>query len=116
MKILIVDDEMNIRLLFKEILSIQGIEADEAEHGKKGLGMVIVNDYDIIFLDRRMPVMSGEETLREMRKYTDRPIYLISAFQTDEQIKRLKSRGASGILMKPFTIEEVVNIVQKYTK
>lgn len=37
MKILIVDDEMNIRLLFKEILSIQGIEADEAEHGKRDL-------------------------------------------------------------------------------
>ncbi|UTG99893.1 response regulator [Macrococcoides canis] len=115
MKILIVDDEMNIRFLFKEILSIQDIETDEAEHGKKGLEMVMETDYDIIFLDRRMPVMSGEETLSEMRKYTDRPIYLISAFQTDEQIEELKSRGASGILMKPFTIEEVMDTVQNYT-
>ncbi|UBH08413.1 response regulator [Macrococcus armenti] len=116
MKILIVDDEMNIRLLLKEILMMNNVDSDEAEHGKMGLEKVMQQHYDMIFLDRRMPIMSGDETLVEMRKHTDVPIYLISAFQTDEQIAELKQNGATGILMKPFTIEEVTNIVQNYTK
>lgn len=115
MKILIIDDEFNIRLLFQEIFKIHGYDTDVAENGKIGLEMMKEHHYDLVFLDRNMPVMSGDETLNRIRTFSDVPVYLISAFQTDEQIRSIKATGASGILMKPFTIDEVVKIAEKFS-
>lgn len=115
MKILVIDDEPNIRLLFQEIFKLKGWETELAEHGKQGLELIRQNDYDLVILDRKMPVMSGDETLNQIRSFSDVPIYLVSAFQTDEQIQSVKIKGATGVLMKPFTIDEVVKIAEKFS-
>ncbi|WP_414042275.1 response regulator [Macrococcus animalis] len=115
MKILVIDDEPNIRLLFQEIFKLKGWETELAEHGKKGLELIKSNNYDLIFLDRKMPIMSGDETLNEIRMFSEVPVYLVSAFQTDEQIQSIKYKGATGVLMKPFTIDEVVKIAEKFS-
>lgn len=115
MKILVIDDEPNIRLLFQEIFKLKGYDTGIAENGKIGLEMLKENYYDLIFLDRKMPVMSGDETLEQLRKFSDVPVYLVSAFQTDEEIQSIKQTGATGVLMKPFTIDEVVKIAEKFS-
>lgn len=115
MKILVIDDEPNIRLLFQEIFKMKGYDTEIAENGKIGLEMLKENYYDLIFLDRKMPVMSGDETLDQLRKFSDVPVYLVSAFQTDEEIQSIKQTGATGVLMKPFTIDEVVKIAEKFS-
>jgi len=115
MKILVIDDEPNIRLLFQEIFKMKGYDTEIAENGKIGLEMLKENYYDLIFLDRKMPVMSGDETLEQLRKFSDVPVYLVSAFQTDEEIQSIKQTGATGVLMKPFTIDEVVKIAEKFS-
>jgi len=115
MKILVIDDEPNIRLLFQEIFKLKGYDTEIAENGKIGLEMLKENYYDLIFLDRKMPVMSGDETLEQLRKFSDVPVYLVSAFQTDEEIQSIKQTGATGVLMKPFTIDEVVKIAEKFS-
>ncbi|WP_414045657.1 response regulator [Macrococcus equi] len=114
MKILVVDDEPNIRLLLQEIFKLKGYTTELAENGKRGLEMLRTNDYDLVFLDRKMPIMSGDEALNELRTFSDVPVYLISAFQTDEQIKSIKVTGATGVLMKPFTIDEVLKIAENF--
>lgn len=115
MKILVIDDEPNIRLLFQEIFKMKGYDTEIAENGKIGLQMIKANYYDLVFLDRKMPVMSGDETLNQLRAFSDVPVYLISAFQTDEEVRSIKETGATGILMKPFTIDEVVKIAEKFS-
>ncbi|MCU7558126.1 response regulator [Macrococcus capreoli] len=114
MKILVVDDELNIRLLLQEIFNLKGYDTTLAENGEQALSMIRNQQYDIVFLDRKMPVLSGEATLNQIRTFSDIPVYLISAFQTDEEVQTIKSKGATGVLMKPFTIDEVLNIAQKY--
>lgn len=115
MKILVIDDEPNIRLLFQEIFKMKGYDTEIAENGKIGLELIKSNDYDLVFLDMKMPVMSGDETLSQLRAFSDVPVYLISAFQTDEAIRSIKQTGATGVLMKPFTIDEVVKIAEKFS-
>ncbi|TDM01153.1 response regulator [Macrococcus hajekii] len=114
MRILVIDDETNIRLLLAEIFSLNGYQVEEAENGLIALKMVRDTAYDLIMMDKRMPVMNGEETLIEIRKYTDTPIYVISAFQSAEEVERLYSLGASGVLTKPFTMKEVLAIAERY--
>lgn len=60
-KILIIDDEKSIRISLKEILSFEQHEVDLAENGKMGLEMQKSNNYDVIFLDIKMPQMDGME-------------------------------------------------------
>ncbi|MCE4957574.1 response regulator [Macrococcoides caseolyticum] len=115
MKILVIDDEPNIRLLLQEIFVLKGYEADLAENGIEGLRLIKENHYDLVLLDRKMPVMSGDETLIEIRKFSDVPVFLVSAFQTDGQIQAIIAKGATGVLMKPFTIDEVVKIAEKFS-
>lgn len=114
-RILVIDDEKNIRLLLKEIFSMYGFTTDEAENGQAGLVMLEQSQYDLVFLDKRMPVMSGEETLRKLRAHSRIPVYLISAYQTNEEIDRIINLGIDGILMKPFSIADVAKIAEKYS-
>ncbi|TDM10538.1 response regulator [Macrococcus lamae] len=114
LRILVIDDEDNIRLLLKEIFTLYGMTTDEAENGRVALDMMATERYDLVFMDKRMPVMSGCETLEQIRKVSDVPVYLISAYQTSEEIEKIKKLGIDGILMKPFSIAEVAEIAKKY--
>ncbi|TDL95418.1 response regulator [Macrococcus carouselicus] len=113
MRILVIDDEANIRLLLTEIFSLNGHTVEEAENGLIALKMVKRVHYDLIMMDKRMPVMNGEETLVEMKKCTDTPVYVISAFQSADEVERLYQLGASGVLTKPFGMREVLQIAEK---
>ncbi|KAA1039271.1 response regulator [Macrococcus equipercicus] len=113
-RILVIDDEDNIRLLLKEIFALYGLTMDEAENGRVGLDKLAAAHYDLVFMDKRMPVMSGFETLERLREVSDVPVYLISAYQTSEEMEAFISLGIEGILMKPFSIEEVAEIALKY--
>ena len=67
-KILIIEDELMTATTVKEALELNGINADIAEDGMKGLDLIKKNDYDLILLDLKMPKLSGEEVLKEIRK------------------------------------------------
>lgn len=114
MRILVIDDEANIRLLLREIFSLSGYAVEEAENGCVALKMVKEKQYDLILMDKRMPVMNGEEALSEIKKLTDTPVYVVSAFQSAEEIDRLYQLGAAGILTKPFVMKDVLEIAEQF--
>lgn len=114
-RVLVIDDEPNIRLLLQEILKIHQYEVDVSPTGRHGIVLLQEQAYDLIFLDSKMPELDGAGTLKEIRKLSPVPVYLISAFQSAQEKERFMSLGATGILTKPFTIEEVVNIAEKHT-
>jgi len=86
-RLLVVDDEETIRVLFKEELEEEGFMVDVASGGEEALAMLEETDYDLVILDVKMPGMDGMQTLQEMRKRgRHMPVVLCSAyseFRTD---------------------------------
>lgn len=106
-KILIVDDEQNIRELLKSILSDVG-EVYEAENGKQGLYIFNRETPDIVLLDIMLPDISGIELLQEIReKNKEVPVVMITAYETIKSVIDIMSINISGYITKPFIIKEV---------
>jgi len=80
-KILIVDDEENIRILFKEELEEEGYEIDVASNGYEALEKIKKSPFDLVVLDIKMPGMDGIQTLNEIKKINkDQHVILCSAY------------------------------------
>ncbi len=80
-KVLVVDDEENIRLLFKEELEEEGYEVDTASNGLEALDKVKAASFDVIVLDIKMPVMDGIQALNAIKNMNkDQPVILCSAY------------------------------------
>lgn len=80
-KILVVDDEENIRILYQEELEEEGYTVEVAAHGQEALEKVNIFRPDLVTLDIRMPGMDGVETLRKIREVQrNLPVILCSAY------------------------------------
>ncbi|MDR1326590.1 MAG: sigma-54 dependent transcriptional regulator [Treponema sp.] len=103
MKILIVDDERNIRLSLKKYLSLEDIESEGAESGEAALGYLETEHFDAVILDLKLPLMSGQEVLEWMQtRGILTPVIMISAHgQITDAVEALKC-GAKDYLVKPF--------------
>ncbi len=115
-QILVIDDDEAIRESF--LLAVEGTEyqVETAESGEEGIEMELSNKYDLIFLDLKMPVISGIETLREIRKTNKKiPVYIITAFYK-EYFKELKVIVKEGIefelIEKPIDSEQILMVVK----
>lgn len=109
MRILIVDDEPNIREQLIRFLKLEGIAADGAENGFSAQRKLSETAYDAIVVDLKMPQMSGLELIDVIRGEGIRlPIIMMSAFgEVTDAVSALKA-GASDYLVKPFNPEELV--------
>ncbi|MCX7857341.1 MAG: response regulator [Deltaproteobacteria bacterium] len=84
--ILVVDDEENIRILFKEELEDEGYKVDLAENGFEAIEKVKMNKYDLVILDIKMPGIDGITTLTEIKTIKkDLPVILCSAYTEYKQ-------------------------------
>lgn len=79
MKILIVDDEEMIRGVLKEYVEFEGNEAFEASDGMEAVRMCKDNDYDVVLMDVMMPRLDGFSAVKEIRKFKDVPVIMLSA-------------------------------------
>ncbi|MEQ8539623.1 MAG: response regulator [Coleofasciculus sp. D1-CHI-01] len=115
-KILIVDDEKNIRLTIAQSLDPLGYQVATADNGEDALLQLKVQEYDLILLDLKMPGMNGLEVLRRaIEIYPDIKIIIISAHGTIEDAVEAMKLGAVDFLQKPFTPKErrVIGSVKK---
>lgn len=113
--ILIIEDELMTATAVKEALELNGMTAEIAEDGMKGLELIKKNDYDLILLDLKMPKLSGEEVLREIRKI--RPyvfVIIYTNFSEFADIKALANIGIDGYVNKgpDSDLKELVNIIK----
>lgn len=108
MKVLIVDDEMNIRSTMIKFFSIDGIDAEGAENGLSAQRLLKENPYDAVLVDLRMPGMDGLSLIRWIRAEGFRmPIIMISAHgEISDAVTALKE-GAQDYIVKPFDPEEL---------
>jgi two-component system response regulator AtoC len=114
MKILIVDDEVNIRELMQRYLSLDGIKSDCAENGLSAQRMLTEQPYDACLVDLKMPGMDGLSLIKWVRGEGFRmPIIMISAHgEISDAVNALKE-GAQDYIVKPFDPEELVIRLKK---
>jgi two-component system response regulator AtoC len=109
MRILVVDDERNIRESLQRILALEGLESMTAADGAQALEMLVAEAFDVVVTDLRMPAMGGQELIERMRERGIRyPVIMISALgEINDAVKALKA-GATDYLIKPFDPDELV--------
>lgn len=113
-RILIVDDERNIRTTLKMCLSGEEYETETAADGEEGLKKAEENKYDLIFLDIKMPGMNGMEVLEELRKKGNKTsIVIMTAYGTIENAVRAMKLHAVDFIPKPFTPGEIREAAKK---
>lgn len=106
-KILIVDDESNIRLMLRLALQAGGHLTQSAADGPEALEKFGAGgDFDLVLLDQRMPAMDGLEVLRAMKERDQSAkIIMVTAFGTVDLALAAKRAGATNFLRKPFTTD-----------
>ena len=116
MKILIVDDEEMIRGVLKEYVEFEGNEAFEAADGMEAVKMCKDNDYDVVLMDVMMPKLDGFSAVKEIRKFKDVPVIMLSA-RGEEYDKLFGFEiGADDCVTKPFSPKEVMARINAVTK
>lgn len=110
MRILIVDDERNIRESLQRLLALDGIDAAVAADGREALALLQSESFDAMVTDLRMPGMGGQELLERARAEGIRcPIFMMSALgEIRDAVNALKS-GATDYLIKPFEPEDFMH-------
>lgn len=116
-KILVVDDEKNIRENLKEELTDYGYEVICADSGYKALEKIVTGKIDLLITDIAMPDMNGYELYNRTKEYNeDIPIIMMTGFgyDPDHIVVKTKKAGLNDVLFKPFTIEQLVALINKY--
>lgn len=107
-KLLIVDDEAKIREVIKEYAEFSGYEAEEAADGMSAIGMVKLNDYDLIIMDIMMPKLDGYSAVKEIHKIKRIPVIMLSA-RSEEYDKLFGFElGIDDYVVKPFSPKELM--------
>ena len=114
MKILIIEDEIEIADLEKDYLELSGFEVDIANDGSKGLAMALTEEYDLVILDLMLPGMDGFEVCKAVREKKDIPIIMVSAKKDDIDKIRGLGLGADDYMTKPFSPSELVARVKAH--
>lgn len=113
-RILIVDDEENIRHMLSVILIKEGYEVETASNGEEGLQKATGSPFDQILCDIRMPRMDGLEFLKEMRKIAgEATIIMMSAYGTVDIAIEAMKLGAYDYISKPFKPDEIILTLKK---
>ena len=117
-KALIADDLEVNQFILNSMLSQLGIVADFANNGLEALEKVKNNNYDLIFMDCRMPIMDGYEATAKIKSLNNEkskiPIIALTANAGEKEKQICYDAGMDGFLSKPYTEEEIVNIIKTW--
>ena len=113
-KLLIVDDEEDIREFAKSFFKKRGIEVFTAENGKEALGIVDEKSPDLLLLDITMDGLSGVDVLKTLRE-RENPVkvIMVTGIEDQEIVNQVKSFGVLNYVHKPLVLEELEKIVLK---
>jgi DNA-binding response OmpR family regulator len=111
-RILIVDDDEEIRLLLTELLTRAGFQVNEAGDGRSALRQLFETPPALVILDVTMPDMDGYQTLERIRDLSDVPVIMLTARTQELERVRGLSSGADDYVAKPFGRQELLARVQ----
>ena len=112
-RILLVEDEESIRLVYAEYLRMEGFEVEEASDGEQALTKAKGFEFDIMLLDIMLPKVDGLDVLKTVKKddrLKDKPVIMLTALGRDSIIKKGFELGANGYLIKDEATPEGVKL------
>ncbi|NTV42303.1 MAG: FAD-dependent oxidoreductase, partial [Syntrophobacteraceae bacterium] len=114
--VLVVDDELIVRESVREWLDDEGFSVETAESGFEAVEKLKSTEYQLMFLDVKMPGMDGVEVIKQAKEMRpELPVVMITAYATVENAVEAMKLGAVDYLMKPFDIEALVNsVIQRF--
>lgn len=113
-KILIVDDEKNIRMTLKQSLKSEEYKVYIAVNGEEALQLLQEQEVDLVLLDIKMPGLTGMEVLKEIRRIgNDVNVIMMTAYGSVEKAVEAMKLGAIDFISKPFTHNEIRSIVKE---
>lgn len=111
-RILVVDDEKNIRLMLRQALASEEVVVESAINGEEAIAKLGEAEFDVMLLDLRLPGMDGLEVLRRVHEQVpEMPVILLTAHGTIEGAVDAMRSGAVNFLQKPFSPREIRDAV-----
>jgi two-component system, OmpR family, KDP operon response regulator KdpE len=107
-RILVVDDEPQVRRVMKATLTAEGYTIFEARNGEEALQSFRAQPLDIILLDVNMPVMDGLGACRQIRQHSDVPIIMLTVRSAERDKVAALDAGADDYVVKPFGMQELL--------
>jgi two-component system, OmpR family, KDP operon response regulator KdpE len=107
-KVLVIDDEAQIRRFLRAGFELHGFTVLEAENASAGLEAATFNKPDLIILDLNLPDLEGSEVLERVRSWSNVPIIILSIHADEQEKVRLLKLGADDYVVKPFGISELL--------
>jgi DNA-binding response OmpR family regulator len=115
-RVLVVDDDSDIRRLVRELLERAGYEVVDAANGREGLRTLYSASPDLVLLDVSMPELDGWQTLERIRDVSDVPVVMLTARAAElEKVRGLKA-GADDYVTKPFGRQELLARVEAHLR
>lgn len=115
-KVFIAEDEEPVLLSLKKLLIFSGFLVEGTPKAKEVFGMVKVFKPDVVLLDLRMPEMDGFQICQQLRSDQETqaiPIFILSAFAGEEEIKKAQNFGVKGYFSKPYDYLKLVAAIKK---
>ncbi|MEN6519570.1 MAG: response regulator [Armatimonadota bacterium] len=110
--IMVVDDEKEIRELFRDVLENQGYEVTVCENGTDAIKCLEERPVFAAFVDIRMPGMDGVETLRLMKEVNpDTQVVMITGYTRNESVDKALKLGCFVCMMKPFKLQDIMSVI-----
>ena len=115
MRILVVDDDENIREILKDLLTMSGHQVFLSSNGEEALDIFVKQDPDLIFTDLGMPGISGWEVNRRIKEINpDKPVVIISGWGTQISEEDMRNSKVDMILPKPFSLDQITQVASKF--
>jgi DNA-binding NtrC family response regulator len=113
-RILIIEDDEEMRSLLKEFLNEEGYETDSVDNGSEAYRRLVMELFDLIITDIRMPGLTGLDILPGVKKLQpEASVIAITAFGSEEVHHKVFERGATAYLEKPLHLENLRELVQR---
>ena len=114
-RILVIDDDELVRSLFKHTLEEQGHTVVTAGTSTEGIKCVKRWDFNLVFLDLKMPEIDGAELLRQIKAVNPKlPVTIITGYPDSDMMARALAQGPLGVMNKPFDASDIVTAVNNF--
>jgi excisionase family DNA binding protein len=116
-RILVIDDDETICSLFKDTLEDAGYKVTAVTNSYEGLELVKNEDYDLVFLDLKMPGLDGAELLGQIRAVKpEMPVTVVTGYPESDLMMKALNYGPLGVMKKPFKGSDVLTTVRNYLR
>ncbi len=112
LRIFVVDDDRDFAESLADVLRLDGHQVDTAYTGEEAIERFPQKEYDLTFMDVKLPGLNGVESFMEIRKLKpDAQVYMMTGFSVEQLLEQAVAEGARGVLHKPLDLEELLRML-----